>query len=124
MPTQIGKQIASRNETEKLVAVHDNGDAPAIEYSKQIINFCIWRQRFQLVSHGLPDFIIKMRGVAMHFYQDVRFVDDANDATTFVHHRQLLDVRLAHAFETSEQRIGWPDGYDFARFVTVQNQIA
>src|SRR5438270_11398000 len=106
MPAQIGKQIASRNETEKLVAVHDNGDAPASEYSKQIINFCIWRQRFQLVSHGLPDFIIKVGGVAMHLYQDVGSMDDANDATTFVHHRQMLAVGVAHALETSEQGIG------------------
>jgi hypothetical protein len=29
MPAQIGKQIASRNEAEKLVPVHDNSDAPA-----------------------------------------------------------------------------------------------
>src|SRR5438067_11708626 len=69
MPAQIGKEIASGNEAKKLVAVHDNRDATAIEYAQQIIDFHIRLQCFQLISHRLPDFIIKMRGVAMHFHQ-------------------------------------------------------
>ena len=87
MPAQIGKEVASGNEAEKLVAVHDNGDPPAIEYAEQIVNFCIRRQRLQLISHGMAHRIIKMRGVTVHFHQDVRFIDDTDNATAFFHHR-------------------------------------
>ncbi len=60
----------------------------------------------------------------MDLHQNVRFIDDADDATTVVDHRQLRDIGLAHPFESGEQRVGRADGYDFARFVTMQNQIA
>src|SRR6476646_8699463 len=89
VPAEIGKEVASGNEAKKLVAIHDNRDASPIEYAQQIIDFHIRLQCFQLISHRLAHWIIKMRGVAMHFYQDVRFIDDTDNAATLAHHRKL-----------------------------------
>src|SRR6266403_6050416 len=64
VPAEIGKEVASGNEAKKLVAVHDNRDAPPIEYAQQIIDFHIRLQCFQLIGHCVAHWIIKMGGVA------------------------------------------------------------
>jgi len=106
-----------------VVAVHDMARAHDRNTPSEIINFCHLAATFQLVSHGLPDFILKWEASRCTFTRmsDSSMIAQRRDH--FVHHRQLRDVGLRIRVEASEQGIG-ADGYDFARFVTVQNQIA
>ena len=60
LPAQVGEQIAPGDQPQKLVSLHDNGDAAPIEYPEQIINFRGRRDRFQLIGHRLLHLIIKM----------------------------------------------------------------
>ncbi len=74
---EIRKPIGARNQPKKFVVVHHDSDSAAIEYAQQVCDFGVWRQRFQLVRHRLADGVVKMRRLAVHFYQEIGFVDES-----------------------------------------------
>ena len=59
--------------------------------------FRVRRQRFQLVRHRASHRVVKMRRLAVHFYQEIGFIDDARSA------RPLLST--TGSCDTSESRI-------------------
>ena len=89
---EIGKPIGARNQPKKFVVVHHDSDSAAIEYAKQVCDFGVRRQRFQLVRHRLAHGVVKMRRLAVHFYQEIGFVDEPDRAAALVDHRKLRHI--------------------------------
>ncbi len=89
MKPQIRKQIGACNQPEKFVVIHHNSDPAAVEHAQQVCNFRVWRQGFQPVGHRFFHGIVKMRRIAMNFYQQVGLVDNADGATVLIDNRKL-----------------------------------
>src|ERR1700730_1366835 len=121
MQAQIRKQIGSRDQPKKLVAIHNDSNAAAIEHFEQVIDLCFRRKRFKAVDHRILHRIIKMHRITMHFYKQIGFIDDAKGASTLIDNWKLRNIRVAHAFERGQQGIARSDGNDFAGFVAVRN---
>ncbi|MCY1449166.1 hypothetical protein D9M71_658890 [compost metagenome] len=59
-------------------------------------------QGLQFVGHGAGDGPAKVRNVFMHAQQDVGLVDHADQLLPLHQHRQLRDIRQAHALESRQ----------------------
>ena len=118
LPAQIGKQIASGDQPEKLVSVHDDGDTSTIEDPKQVRDLRDRRERFESIGHRGFHGIVKMIRIVMHFHQHIGFIQDSNRAPV-IYDRHLRNIRGAHALHSSEQGVVRPDRNDFARFIAV-----
>ena len=94
---EIGKQIGARNQPKKFVVIHDDGDSAAVKHAQQVVKFRVRRQRFQLIGHRLFHGIIKMRRFAVHFHQEIGFVDYANERVRF-YRPPAAATRLSRAF--------------------------
>ena len=58
---QVGKQIGPRNQAEKFVPVHDDGNAAAIKNLEQVVDLRVGRERFEPVGHRIFYRIVKVR---------------------------------------------------------------
>src|SRR5258707_9806955 len=98
---EIRKKIGARNQPKKFVVVHHDSHSASIEYAQQVCDFGVRRQCFQLVRHRLAYGIVKMRRLAVHFYQEIGFVETlppdakrSEEHTSELQSRQYLVCRL------------------------------
>src|ERR1022692_3446816 len=71
---QIREQIAPRDQPEKLISVHDDGDAATVEDPKQIRDLRGGRKRFEAIGHRGFYGVVKMIWIVMHFHEHIGLI--------------------------------------------------
>src|SRR5262245_14237402 len=82
------QEVDRGDEAEKRVAIHDDGDHPAVEDLGEPFDRRVRWDGDEALRHRRSDRLAEMIGILEHLQQDVLLVDDARDAAR-AHHRQL-----------------------------------
>src|ERR1044071_989075 len=86
---QIREQVGTRDEAEEFVVFHYDGDTAAIKYIQKILDRRFWRQCFQLGCHRFFDRIIKMRRIAVHFHENIGFIENTHRTSMLIDYWNL-----------------------------------
>ena len=99
MKPKIRKQIGARDQSQKFIIVHYDGDAATIKHPQEIFDFCTWRERLDLGGHRIFHRIIKMRWIAVDLYQHIGLIQNPNGSPALIDDWELRDIGVAHAFK-------------------------
>src|ERR1700754_1664056 len=91
LASEIVQKVDTRDQAQELLAVDNNRDMPTLEYRQQRLDGRTNVEHLQVADHRSGDRVTETRFISVYVHQHVRFVEDADQATT-VHHWQLRHI--------------------------------